>query len=126
MKLNGDILFCCLPKSDVEQVVDKRFVSKSEMSLPYSFSASFCEGAYSLVFAPCLNVQTAAISGDTLKRTVAIFANFTYFISKMISHLREISILNNQMLHERLKTQHLRNSTLSSLTDALCLIARFR
>src|SRR5437879_2988835 len=104
MKLNGDMLFCCLSESDVEQVVDKRFVSKSEMSLPYSFSSSFCEGGYSLVFAPRFNVQTAAISNDTLKRIVAIFANFTHFISKTISNFREISVLNNQTLHECLKT----------------------
>src|SRR6266446_318043 len=118
MKLNRDMLFCCLFESDVEQVVDKRLMSKSKMSLPYGLGSSFCEGGYSVIFAPRLNVQTATISDDTLKRAVAIFANITHFISKTISHLREFSMLNNQTLHECLKTQHLRDSTLSSQADA--------
>src|SRR6266571_3968697 len=126
MKLDGKMLLCCLLESDMEQVLDKRFVSKSEMFLSYSFSSSFCEGGYSVIFAPLLNIQTSTISNDTLKRTVALFTNIAHFISKTTSHFREIIIVNNQALHERLKTQHFHNSTLSSQTDALCFVAHFR
>src|SRR5260370_36889697 len=87
----------------------------AELLPPFCLTASLFERSNSLVFAPLHDVQPGPICDNAFECAETVFACTTDRCRETIDDIIKVTVLQDELLHQRLQAQHLDGTTAPKL-----------